>query len=56
MMCTKRFHNLHLRSLDGILAIPSCAVRVGIEISRMTGFNQGAKGELRLFRPEGTPF
>jgi len=54
-MSAKHLYNPHLRSLDVILSILSCAVRVGIEVSRMTGFNSGAKGEVCLFRGEETP-
>ncbi len=48
------FH-LHLRGLDYLLSVLSCAERVGIEICRMTGFISRAWGEIRLFRTEELP-
>ena len=45
----------HLHSLDGVLAMLSRSVRVGIETSRMASFIWRAKGELRFFRTEETP-
>ena len=39
-------YNIHLQSLGSTVGILSAAVRVGVEVSRMAGFNRDPRGLL----------